>query len=598
MIVRSGPLTWSQMAMWVPLFWRHRGEWFPLKPQGWRIGGHVPLADAVAAWTEIARRHEVLRSSFAVTATGQVVQQVTHPDHFTPPVTCAPLSEYEAFVTTHHDLPLDGPLWSVTLFHEDGIARGACLLAEHVLYDAAGLRNWRAQMDRLMAGAADHVDVARHPIDMANAEPSADHPRVRQARDRYGESLARGAQVLIPATRQAGPDRYLRSTATYAGLATTVDAIARASHGSAPAVLTYALGWLFARLTRHRSLPVDLLYANRSPREQTVGCQMEHVFFDIDFGAEPPAVGIKELARTTIGAFARGRMPRNTAAAVRAEVSAARGVDIKEPLMFNVLSGSDTRFDRDIGNGAVAHERSAGGTPFTTMVVIVGDGADVEITLEVDGAMFTQDDTTALLEDLPMALAHLHDHPDRALTDHDGWRTTPFPLDDGLTRVGPDWVRPGKVAALIAAIPGVHTAAVTIEDGALTATVTRDPALSFSDIHEHLLAATPGHTDVVAPARYRESWSGATWHVEDREPITPATAEEQALHTAIRHTHGFSADDFGHTYVTAGCDLDLVPALVLNLEAAGYTGLASTMFTAPLTLRTIARALRKGATRG
>jgi hypothetical protein len=583
------------MAMWLPLFWRHRGEWFPLKPQGWRIDGDVPLANALAAWTEIARRHEVLRSSFAVTTTGQVVQRVTHPDHFTAPVTCAPLSEYEAFVAADHDLDFDGPLWSVTVFHENGMARGACLLAEHVLYDVAGLRNWREQLDRLLADAGDHVDVARHPIDMANAEPSAGHARVRQARDRYGESLSRGAQVLIPATRQAGPDRYLRSTATYAGLAATVDAIAHRCHGTRPSVLTYAVGWLFARLSRHRSLPVDLLYANRSPREQTIGCQMEHVFFDVGFDDRPPAVGVKELARTTIGAFARGRMPRNTAAAVRATVSAARGTDIKEPVMVNVLSGSDTRFDidRDTGNGAVVHEWSGGGTPFTTMIVIVGYDEDVEITLEVDGAMVTREDTTAVLEDLPRVLAHLHDHPDRALTDHDGWRTTPFPLDDGLTRVGPDWVRPRKVAAMIAAIPGVHTAEVTIEDEVLTATVDCDDTLSYFDLHEHLLAATPDHTDVVAPARYRASPSGIPWHVEDRAPIPPATTAERVLHGAIRRTHGFSADDFGRTYVTAGGDLDLVPALVLHVEAAGYSGLTSTMFTAPFTLRRIAGALTR-----
>jgi hypothetical protein len=96
---------------------------------------------------------------------------------------------------------------------------------------------------------------------------------------------------------------------------------------------------------------------------------------------------------------------------------------------------------------------------------------------------------------------------------------------------------------------------------------------------------------VVAPARYRESPSGAPWHVEDRGLVPPATAGEQAFHNAIRQTHGFSADDFGHTYVTAGCDLDLVPAVVLNLEAAGYSGLTSTMFTAPFTLRRIASAL-------
>lgn len=592
-VVRSGPLTWSQTSMWHPLFWRHQGEWFPLRTQAWRIDGNVSLAAAVNAWAALVRRHEVLRSSFAVSSTGRLVQRVTHPDDFTAPITCAPLSEYEAFVAGDHRLDLDGPLWSVTIFHEDGIARGSCLLAEHILYDAAGLRSWRTQLDELFVEPDRHVDVVRHPVDMANAEPSVDHPRVRRARDRYAESLSRTAQVLIPATRQAGADRYLRSTGTYVGLAGTVNAIARRCHASPPTVLTYVVGWLLARLTRHRLLPIDLLYANRSPREQTIGCQMEHVFFDVDFGQEPPSVGIKELARRTIGAFAHGRMPRNLAAAARSALSVERGVDIKEPVMFNVLSGADTRLDRHRGaeSGTVVHEWSSGGTPFTNMVLIVVVDDDVEISFDVDGAMFTQKDTAAVLDDVPKAIAHVHDSPDHALTHHDGWSTTPFPLDDGLVRVGPDWARPHQVAALIAAIPGVHTAEVHVDGDHLTATVTHDDLLSFFDIHERLLATVSDRTDVVVPTRYRDSPSAAPWHVRHRLPSRPTHTPEQALRDAIRHTHGFTVDDFAHTYTTAGCDLDLVPALVLELTARGYSGLGSTMFTAPLTLRTIARAL-------
>ena len=586
--IRSGPLTWAQVAEWPPLFWRRHGEWQPVHPRAWGIEGNVSLAAARGAWVAMARRHEALRSSFAMGPAGRPVQRVTHPDDFTAPINCAPVSEYEAFLAAAHQLDPDGPLWSVTIFHEDGIARGSCLLAEHLLYDAVGLRNWHAQIDDLIVDPHRRVDIV-HPVDQANAEPSVGHPRVRRARERYGDSLSRTAQVLIPATRQAGAGRYLRSTATFAGLTETVDDIARQCDASPTTVLTYVVGWLIARLARHRSLPVDLLYSNRSAQDQTIVIQVQHVFFSVDFDQEPPAAGIKQLAQTTMGAFAHRRMPRSTAAAVRSSVSVARGVDIREPVLFNVVSGSHARFDIVPG----AEWRSAG-IPLQNKVAIVMDGDDFDISLTVDAAMITEADAAAVLEDLPKALGHVRDFPDRPLADHDDWSTTPFPLDDGLVRVGPDWVRPHEVAALIAAIPGVRAAEVDVAGDELVATVTRDDDLSYFDIHERLLATVSDHTDVVAPSRYRASSSDRdTWHVRDRPAIPPASDAELALRDAIRRTHGFAADDFGHTYVTAGGDLDLAPAVVVDLTEHGYSGLRSTMFTAPLTLRMIARALTR-----
>lgn len=597
-IVRSGPLTWAQVSMWQPLFWRHQGERFPLKPRTWSIDGNVPLAAARAAWLTLARRHEVLRSSFALDPAGRPVQRVIHPDDFTAPVACAPVGDYEAVTTAEHRLDLAGPLWSVTIFHdEDGFARGAYLVAEHVLYDAIGLRNWRAQVEELIADPDHRVEVA-HPIDLAATEPSADHPRVCRARERYRDSVAASAQVLIPATRQRCPDRYLRSTATYPGLGTVAEDIARHCQVSPPAVLTYLVGWLLARLTRHRDLPVDLLYGNRPAHDRSIVCRLQHVYFTAGFGPAPAATGIRELARGTIAALAHGRMPRNTAAQVRSAESARRGVAVRDPVMFNVLTGAEARLDieRGAAAGPVVDEWTSAGTPLCTMVVIVLAGADVEVTLDVDSAMITRADTAAMLADLPRAAAMAGDHPDRALADHDGWATTPFPLDDGLVRVGQDWVRPHRVAAALAAVPGVRAAGVEVTGTELVATVTRDAGVSFADIHEGLLAVAVDHTDVVAPSRYRAAESERdTWHVRDRPVVPPVTAAELAVRDAIRHTHGVLVEDFRHTYVTAGCDLDLVPAVVTELTGRGYTGLRSAMFTAPWTLRMVARGLRRPA---
>jgi hypothetical protein len=591
-IVRSGPLTWAQVSMYQPIFWRHQGERFPLRLNTWRMRDAVTATAVAEAWAALARRHELLRSTFALSPTGRPVQHVHHPDDFAVPVRCAPMSEYEAFVAGERRIAFDGPLWSAVVFHDNGIARVSCLLAEHILYDAGGLRNWRGQLHDLVAEPHRGLDVV-HPVDQANAEPSADHPRVRTAAQRYGESVARGAQVLIPAARQESPDRYLRSTATYPGLAAAVDAVSRHCQAPVPSVLTYVVGWLVARVARHRVLPLDLLYANRSARENSIGCQMQHVFFAVDFAPGSPAAGIKELARATIGVLARGRMPRTVAAQVRSSASAARGVDVKEPMMVNVLSGADARFDLDRGTGpaTVVDEWNSGGTPYCNLVVAVVDGPDVEVSLDVDSAMFTRADTAAILADLPRAIEHVRDHPDLALVEHD-WSSTPFPLTDGLVRAGQDWVRPHKVAALLAAVPGVHTAEVEVEGDDVIATVTHDGTVSYADLHEHLSCLVAQHGDVVVPTRFRGTRSDPhPWHLDDRPAVAPATEAEHVLRDVLRCTHGFTVDDFARTYVTAGCELDLVPAVVTGLAARGWTGLGSALFTAPVTLRTIARRL-------
>ncbi len=593
-IVRSGPLTWAQFPMWQMLFWRHRGERFPFRFHGWPVEGDVTLATAVAAWEALVRRHEVLRSSFVLGPTGRPVQQVIRAEDFELPLSYAPVSEYAAFeAAADHRLDFDGPLWSVTIFHEDGYARASCIVVEHILFDAFSLQNWRNQVNDLLVDPHRQVDVAQ-PIDLANTEPSIDHPRVLRARDRYKDALARSAQVLIPATRQTGVDRYLRSTAMFTGLAEAVDTIARRCRCTAPAVLTYVIGWLIARLARQRMIALDMIYANRAAHDQSVGCHMQHVYTSVDFGTASPTVAIQELAGATFAAFAYGRMPKNTAAEVRSSVSAERGVDIKEPLTINVMTGSDALWgaSQDAASDTIVDEWNSGGRPFLNTVEIVVSGDAVEVGLDFDGAMFTSADTAACLTDFAKAVGYIRDAPDRPLDDYADWATTPFPLDDGLVRVGLDWVRPGEVEKLIAAVPGMRAVEVGVEEDELVATVACDDDVLYFDIYEHVLATSSDHGDIVAPARYRRDPSDRdTWHVRDRPAIPPASDAELALGDVIRSTHGFTVEDFGCTYVTAGGELDLVPALVVELARRGWSGLRSSMFSAPLTLRTVARAL-------
>jgi hypothetical protein len=464
------------------------------------------------------------------------------------------------------------------------------LRVEHVICDLTGIDLWSRQLVRLARDPNAAADLVQ-PIDMAEQLPARDHPTVRKAQQRYAESLASVSQILLPATRQdPRRPRYLCSTATFRGLGSDLDAACRATGGTPATVLVYVVGSLIARIARCSSLPIEMLFHNRPHGENALVCHMLGVYLtaEVPAGAAPRPC-IHGLRNATIRGFIRDRLPLDLVVDAQSLASAERGVSLREPMTFNIngegLSADDAPF-----SVTVEDTRSDQGRPGYNRIAIEVSGDELVVALDVDAAMLTKTDTAAIIDDIPLALRRVRENPERPFGAYE-WSVTPFAPDDGLVHVGPDWVRPHRVAEIIAAEPGVGSVAVEVDAATLAVTVDCDAAIALSSLHNRVLDALLDYSDVVAPRSYRCAGSGEVWRPGDDGLVAASSAAEVALADAMLRTHGVRAN-FALSYAMAGGRTALVPALVLDLERRGYTGLSSVLLASPRTLRSLAAALR------
>jgi hypothetical protein len=588
--VRTGPMTWSQEDRWRRVFWRQHGEPYSTLVFVWPIPPST--VDQVRnTWYALVRRHEGLRSRFGLGADGRPIQRVLEFDPDDVPIEVAARTDTDRDTAWQEPLDPDGPLWTVRFLVEgDQQVRSMVLRVEHVLYDVTGLVIWRQQLVELAINPLASTPIAQ-PIDLAERMPSRDHRQVVRAQERFAELLADAPQVVLPATRQDRfRPRYLQSTATLRGLGAEIQAICEATGGTQPTVLSYVAAWLIGRIARRSSLQVEVLFRNRTGAEHSLVCVMlgVNIRASVDPG-QTPRDGIRGLRDTSIRAFLRDRMPQDMVMDVQSKVSAARGVSIRDTVTFNVtgegLSPEPAPFSVTVED-AWSHQ----GQPGYNLVWFKLFGDELILVLDVDAAMFTKTDTDAIIADLPVALGRLRSEPDRPFDTY-AWSVQPFEMNGDLVRVGPDWVSPRHVADIIAAEPGVTAVTVEADGPALTATIDADPSVPFAALHDRVLAALPHHSDVVAPHRYRRVDSADEWRPGATDPLDPATAAEVAFSEAMLRTHGLRPD-FGLSYAAAGGHIGLAPALVVELEQLGYSGLTQPLLLSPSKLRTVVATLR------
>lgn len=589
--VRSGPLTWSQEDRWRRVFWRQHGESYPTGLYVWPVRREATVEQVRRVWNALVRRNEGLRSRFGLGAGGRPVQRVLAFDPDDVPIETAPLTGSDEDTAWLERLDPTGPLWSVRFLTEGDLVRVTVLRVEHVLYDATGINLWGRQL-RELSVRPDAAAPVTQPIDLAERMPARDDPKVLRAQQRYAESLASVPQVVIPATRQdPGQPRYLCSTATFRGLGQDLDAVRRVTGGTPATVLTYVVSSLIARIARRSSLPIEMLFHNRAGGANALACQMLGIYFTAAVPAdESPRLGISNLRDATIQGFIRDRLPLDLIIDARSLVSAARGVSLRPPITFNIIGVDELPTAPAPFSLTVNDTWSGWGQPCYNLIAIGRSGDSLKVALDVDAAMLTKADTAAIIEDIPVALRRLREEPERPFGAYE-WSVRPFALDDGLVQIGPDWVRPQRVAEIVAAEPGVGSVSVEVEGATLSATVDGDAAVVLSTLHDRVLTALPDHSDVVAPGSYRRAGSGEVWRPGDVGVVAPCTPAEVALAEAMLRTHKVCAD-FSLSYAAAGGRTALGPTLAVELEKLGYTGLTSLLLASPSTMRSLAALLR------
>jgi hypothetical protein len=293
----------------------------------------------------------------------------------------------------------------------------------------------------------------------------------------------------------------------------------------------------------------------------------------------------------------------------RARTAASRRVGYVVPVYFNYRGwpafAPATSAD-DVPQVQVIYSDSwsSVGRPWCSIVTVCTDTDEITVNFEVDTCMVPEriaHDFLGLLPrvirlmasdlEAPIALA------DSLLPEHLVAAARTAELVDGR------WVNFNVMDRLLRAAPGVKDAMTVAADGAVTVRLKIEPQTELFAVHEHLLAQFIHHLDAVVPDSYvpfdDDSWwpDGAArqgWAPNSERPVIhPETYEEAELCLAIEETHHQPCRDVALSYIAAGGQSLIAPAVVETLRRRGLVGLRSHHFGSAATLRSAARSLSR-----
>ncbi|MFF8770891.1 amino acid adenylation domain-containing protein [Kitasatospora sp. NPDC015120] len=328
-VARTGPL---------PLSPAQRGLWFHYRLEGPSPTYNIPLAltltgpldrDALAlALTDLAARHETLRTVYGESADGEPYQRILPPAPVELHRGTGPLAEA---VRHAFDLSAEPPLRATLFEHADGEAAGTrtlLLLLHHIAGDGASTtplaRDLAAAYGARLAGRApqpaplavqfaDHVDWQARLLGTADA-PS---PLAVRQLDHWRKALAGLPDQLDLPTDRPRPAVAAHHGATVpfhldADAHAALAALARATGTS---VFTAVQAGLAALLTRHgcgTDIPIGTPVAGRDSDETAalVGYFVNSVVVRTDTSGEPTFRELLGRARTAVlGAHDHADLP-------------------------------------------------------------------------------------------------------------------------------------------------------------------------------------------------------------------------------------------------------------------------------------------------
>ncbi|MEV4557905.1 condensation domain-containing protein [Kitasatospora sp. NPDC049285] len=625
-IARSGPLTLAQRRMWLRSYWRGHGEFFPAWTRRWELPPGISADAVAAAFAVLAARHEILRTVFLIGPDGEPVQAVLAAEGFRPPVSvvesgpAAPDAPAEGAGPLTVGAAFARPLWSARLHAAAGRVHTVDLVFDHIVSDGAGLQNWREQLLDLCEGR-DAPRPTAHPLDRQAAEP---RPRTVPGRwepepDAPADLAAHAPQIPVPGHGRpvTGP-RYVLSSTSYQGLLPLVDRVCERTAASRATVFMTAVAWLLNRYAGHPRTLFANYVSHRVGRDDGIECRVRPVDVLVETdGAASFAEALRAVSAATMRAYERDLRFGPVAPEQRARTAAERGAGFVVPVYFNFQgrprgAGPSEAPDPKVLVDRRAEELDELGRPWCVVVYVYVQGAEVVLDVDVDLRMLSLDTVHAFADVLPELIRLMAERPDALVGAGDALLPPDFAVRTDSRLLGDNWVDLPATARVLRSAAGVREAEVAWLDGELTARLELEPDTVLFDVHEHLLAAQRLHLDVVAPRRYLPpvpAGSGAPgwwpadlprdgWRPERDAPrLPPETEAERELCAAIRETHGIEVDDLALSYVAAGGLVLRAPAVVEALLRRRLTGLNSSHFGTPYTLRAIARCLRPEAAR-
>jgi hypothetical protein len=591
-VERVGPLTISQRRMWLLGYFRGQGDLDPGWVRRWDLPEGPSVDACVAAFVELVRRHEILRTTFHLGADGEPMQMVHEVEGFLPPITVTDSLQTPAIDgrrPTLVGISTSRPWWSLRLEATSGRVYRSSLIFDHIISDGGGLRTLRDQFDRLLRGE-DPPRPTSQPIDRAAREQS----RLRRAETLRRDPFVLGPQLVCPPQRMpADPGRrYLVRTAIYPALTALVDNVSSEARVSRSTVMLTALVDLMCRFSGVPGVNVATYLNHRAGPDVDIECETRPV--DVYFARRitlPVREALSAAQRLLLDAYDDDFRLGPVSLATRARTNVDRGAGATVPFFYDYqeLEQPQKSGDRPATLGAVSFSDvwEPWGRPGYLFLYVYVRGDEVIVEFELDTWLIEQNQAEQILRVIPEILQSWAAQPTAALEQVPV--SSPVTLSTA-TLSDRGWVDTDTLRRLLAELTGRVDCTIVCEAGRVVVTAAAAPE-EFERWHLAIAGRITEHLDVLLPDEYRSLTSGVSWRPAQRTPRPPATTMEQLLCEVIAEVTTFAVKDVGCTFIDAGVDVEGGPVVVESLARERVRGCSSVFFSAPVPLSEVAQRL-------
>lgn len=600
-------LGWGQRYMWLryqhlPSHARHEAH-IVLRL---KVAGGITLARLRATLNYLVRRHENLRTTFHVDATGEPRQRVNPPGAVAlvtvtaePDGTPAPADVVDALSTTEFDLENEWPI-RACIITAAGVPTQLVLVLNHLAFDAWSIDRLERELSVLgeacRASRPVTLEPVRHqPSDLLRHEESADAAAGRERALAYWRSEIAELEANPFGGAGAGPAHSATLTSP-AMLAASRRIAAR--HQVWPFLVhVTAYSMVLAAYTGARNAAVMAFTGNRDsgPYADCMTCMFSPLLLRVDCSDDPT---FGQLLRRVAECFDRGRghsyLPYDEFEELVSLEGFRRGRNVRVGSELNFISQSQlrsrarsTRFTRNPEPAAWAHS----GTDVYFRIYEWQD-AVVLMLNALDGAMGAEAAERFLRGYEAVLLAHDDGPADPRIGEVAA--LAGFPAADAAV----DLDRVGEVIAAHPAVRAAHCALTAAGD--LVARVVADPPVTPAELRTHVLALMYDNGRVRCPDRflvYDRTAEHGRW--DEAVPVADGNGRpaeragatgpaERSLAAAVARVNGLGEVSMSDSYPVAGGRVLRIPQVLAQLRDCGWSGLSVYQLASARPLRALA----------
>lgn len=608
-IERSGPLTKAQIRTWPRAYWAGKFGISWQENRRWSLAsaGLSPTIDECrqALW-RLVRHHEILRTIFIVGGDGHPWQLVLAAESFKIPIASYGIRGRNAISRSDARLHTDAqrPSWKVHLHTSLGRVIYVDCIFSHAISDHAGMEQFWTQFVRLLKNPSTNLDPVTQPIDRALDEQRVGGPMGAPLVSRRDPFLDAPQLVAAPVEFHSNDRRYLTRTITCTNLAQPLGRLALRSGCSSPQVLIWAMSWMISQYSGAAALPIAAITSNRLARDKGIDCRMRPIEFVLDFPRQPTSAieAIRSARSVILEAYALDRKHGPVTPEQRVLTAVTKNRSVTVPIVFNirienltgvVSSNAEERLD------SWEDRWQSTGNPWNSFIWVDISNGTATIEFEVDSAILPGELTARIAESLPGFLEYILREPWVDVSSERLRRFCALPSYRGAALVkSGSWINRSTLRRSIGGqAPDVGVAELQEGDSGFNVVLSVRSRSQLADIHEALVSSIWLNVDACIPISYTAVIDGIrfpAWRPRDTPEKRAETAFEHALGDAFFEAHDFPVSDFSRSYVEAGGQLSLAPAITEILSRDGIVGIEPIDFESLVPLAAVANRLRHG----